>query len=256
MKNKYSFYSLLTAIPLGLLVLVGFTSGQPGQFSGSPGDGNSNCTSCHAPGANHGGTPVLTGVPASYVPGQTYNLTLAINGSSRSKFGFNITAERAAGNAKVGTWTPGSGTQSRSDNGGLTHTAAGTSSSSWNLTWVAPATNQGNVTFYYSTIQANNASGNSGDQWIGGNTVSTLGVADVELAKFNMYPTQVENDLFIELENADKAQLTVYSLSGATVRTAAINREDKVSLADLTTGMYVVSVTVDGVTQTGRILKN
>lgn len=256
MKKNYSFYSLLAAIPLGLLILVGFTGGQPGQFAGSPGDGNANCTSCHAPGANFGGTPVLMGVPASYVPGQTYNLTLAINGSSRSKFGFNITAERAAGNAKVGAWTAGTGTQMRADGAGLTHTSAGTSSSSWNFTWVAPTTNQGNVTFYYSTIQANNAGGNNGDQWVGGNTMSTLGVANLELAQFKMYPTQVDNDLFIELENADNAQLNVYSLSGALVTTASINREDKISLTDLTSGMYLVKITVDGNTQTQRVIKN
>ncbi|MDP5101636.1 MAG: hypothetical protein NWQ09_09935, partial [Nonlabens sp.] len=63
MKNNYSFYSLLTAIPVGLLILLSFSSGQPGQFSGSPGDGNSTCTSCHAPGSTYGGTPTLLGVP-------------------------------------------------------------------------------------------------------------------------------------------------------------------------------------------------
>ncbi|MDP5101956.1 MAG: T9SS type A sorting domain-containing protein [Nonlabens sp.] len=255
MKNNYSFYSLLTAIPVGLLILLSFSSGQPGQFSGSPGDGNSTCTSCHAPGSTYGGVPTLTGVPSSYVPGQSYNLSLAINGSSRSKFGFNITAESGS-NAKVGTWTAGAGTQLRSDAAGLTHTNAGNTSSTWNFTWVAPATNQGNVTFYFATIQANNAGGNSGDQTVAGSVRSTLGIDTAALAAFSMFPTQVDNDLNITLKNADAGQVRIYNLTGALVQEQAIAREERLSLVGLTTGMYLVNVTANGGTQTARIIKN
>lgn len=255
MKKNYSFYSLLSALPIALLVLVGFTSGQGGNFSGSPGDANANCTSCHAPGANHGGTPVLSGVPMSYTAGTTYNLTLAINGSSVSKFGFNITAEDQNG-AKVGNWTAGTGSQLR--NGGTTDglTHAATNSSTWTFSWRAPSMSAGPVTFYYATIQANNASGNGGDQMVSGNSMPVLSNGtDLTISSFSMYPTEAENILNIDLNQLEHGQLEIYNMNGLLVKQVNLTQENQLDVTSLTSGVYLANVNVNGAVTTERFIK-
>ncbi|WP_124980710.1 choice-of-anchor V domain-containing protein [Nonlabens xiamenensis] len=244
MRKNYSFYSILTVIPIALCILVAFSSGQPGSFSGSPGDGGNTCTQCHSPGANHGGTPVLSNVPTAYAANQTYTLNLAINGSSVSKFGFNITAETAGG-TKVGSWTAGTGTMLRSDNAGLTHTGSGNSSNNWNLDWTAPATDEGPVTFYYATIQANNASGNGGDQMISGNSTAVLTNSDESISAYRLFPSIASSNLNFVLANAEQANLKIYNMSGQTVIQREINREDQLDISHLASGMYLSHVSVD-----------
>lgn len=254
MKKNYSFYSILTAIPIALFALVAFTSGQPGQFSGSPGDGGSTCTSCHAPGANHGGTPVLTNVPTAYAAGQTYNLNLAINGSSVSKFGFNITAETSGG-TKVGSWTAGAGTRLRTDSNGLTHNSSGTASNNWNLSWTAPASDLGDVTFYYATIQANSANGNGGDQMISGQSNVVLTNEEVAISSFKLFPTHAISDINIELAHAEDGELIIYNMNGQPVLHNKIGRQNQIDVSSLSTGIYISQVLVDDKISTQKFIK-
>jgi hypothetical protein len=244
MKKNYSFYSILTAIPIGLLCLVSFSGGQTGNFSGSPGDGGSTCTNCHATGANHGGTPALTNMPTAYAAGQTYNINLGINGSSVSKFGFNITAE-VAGGTKIGTWTAGTSTQLRTDTNGLTHNSSGTNSNNWDLSWTAPASNLGPVTFYYATLQANNANGNGGDQMVSGQSSAILTNNEELISSFQLFPTHAINEVTIELANSDKAQLVIYNMNGQPVLRRNIERQTQIDVASLSTGIYISQVIVD-----------
>lgn len=257
MKKNYTFYSLLTAIPVAVFLIVGFTGGQGGNFSGSPGDSGSTCTSCHASGSNHGGSPILTGVPGDYQAGTTYNLTLSINGSSVNKFGFNITAEDQ-NNTKVGSWTAGTGSQLRSGGAvnGLTHTGAGSSSSSWSFSWTAPATNLGPVTFYYSTIQANNAGGNGGDQTIAASSSAVLS-SGIELttSSFILYPTQANDILNINLNQFSQGELSIYNMNGAVVQRATLQEENQINVTDLSAGIYLANVSVNGAVSTERFIK-
>lgn len=254
MKNNYSFYSILTAIPVALLVLVGFTGGQTGNFSGSPGDNNQNCTACHAPGANHGGSAALSGVPATYNANQAYNLNLAITGSSVSKFGFNITAEDDSGN-KIGTWTTGTGSQLRSGGSGLTHTAAGSSQNNWSFNWTAPASDVGAVTFYYAALQANGASGNSGDQVITGSSNAVLTTIDSKLSDFTLYPTQVMDKVSIALENASAAQIQVYNMQGNLVLESKIQDQNELDVSHLSSGIYITRVMVEDAVSVAKFVK-
>lgn len=261
MKKNYSFYSLLIAIPVALLLLVGFTGGQGGAFSGSPGDSNANCTQCHTPiaGLDFFGTPQLSGVPISYIAGTSYTLTLSIQGSAAPKYGFNITAEAVdQSNSKVGTWTPGTGSRLRDAGAtdGLTHTSAGTSGSSWTFTWTAPTSNVGPITFYYATIQSNNRSGNSGDQMIIGNSAAVLSNGqDVAISSFNIYPTEAVDFLNIDLNQFDNGQVDIYNMSGVIVKQASLQQENVLDITGLSSGIYLANVSVNGTTTTERFIK-
>lgn len=256
MKKNTPFYSLLMAIPVALFTLVAFTSGQPGQFSGSPGDGGSNCTACHAPGSNYGGTPALTSVPTFYNAGQNYDLNLAINGSSVSKFGFNITAEDVNG-VKIGSWTANSanGTRSRSDGSGLTHTSGGSSSNNWNIRWTAPATNQGPVTFYYSTMQANGANGNRNDHTVTGQSTQVLNNVQDNITAFNLYPTVANQSINIQLGQLEQATLTIYSLHGQLISSSLITNNQSIDINHLATGNYIAQISSNGDSTTQQFIK-
>jgi hypothetical protein len=254
MKKNYSYYSILTAIPIGLLCLVSFSGGQTGSFSGSPGDGGSTCTNCHATGANHGGTPILTNMPTAYAAGQTYNINLGINGSNVSKFGFNITAE-VAGGTKIGTWTAGTSTRLRTDTNGLTHNSSGNSSNNWDLSWTAPASNLGPVTFYYATLQANNANGNGGDQMVSGQSSAILTNNEELISSFQLFPTHAIHEVTIQLVNSDKAHLVIYNMNGQSVFQRNLERQNKIDVTSLSTGVYISQVMVNNKISIQKFIK-
>ncbi len=169
-------HQLKIAVLASFLVLTGIYSaltssgGAPLGFSSAPGD--SDCTSCH------GGITVNSGpatrsltfngaAASSYVPGQTYNLSLTVSRATRNKYGFQLKVEDAqGGNAGTlisttnRTWAQqGYLNQSGSGN---TSTISGTIT--WNFQWTAPALGTGPVTFYFSSNAANNNGGTSGDE--------------------------------------------------------------------------------------------
>ena len=257
MKKNYSFYSVLTAIPVALLILVSFSSGQPGNFTGSPGDGGATCTQCHSvSSANFGGSAALTGLPNGYMANQSYSVNLDMQGSTSTKIGFNITAELADG-TKIGSWTPGTGTRLRTDSNGLTHnsTSTGSGQNSWDMTWTAPATDLGAVTFYYVTNQTNNNGSTSGDQVTTGQSSALLTNGDETISIFEMYPTQVTSLLNINLSNADNGTLMIYNMTGNRVKTLKLDRLNQLNMSDLTSGIYLAQVVVDNQVSVERFIK-
>ena len=118
------------------------------------------CASCHTGNINTGdGSISLSGLPLSYFPGQTYNLTLTILGTNSRGFGFQLSPS-------VNGTTSGTLTAISSDmaieNGAAEH--RGTSSSGvWNFQWTAPATDEGEVSFDASGVATAGSSGNDGD---------------------------------------------------------------------------------------------
>ncbi|MBU1008734.1 MAG: T9SS type A sorting domain-containing protein [Bacteroidetes bacterium] len=163
-------YRILPAffIP-AVLVLFAYSTGSPGGKSGSPGDGNANCTQCHS------GTPtaqtgwITSNIPGSgYTPGQTYQITATGTHSGVVKFGFELTAETSAG-VKTGTFaiTDAARTQLTNSNHAVTHTAAGNvpsgNTNTWTMNWTAPASNVGQIRFYAAFNAANGNGNTSGD---------------------------------------------------------------------------------------------
>ncbi|MFM7911161.1 MAG: choice-of-anchor V domain-containing protein, partial [Bacteroidota bacterium] len=139
-------------------------------FSSAPGEAN--CTSCHGGLAVNSGpaTRTLTfngSAASSYVPGQTYNLSLTVTRATRNKYGFQLKVEDGQGgdagtliSTTNRTWLQqGYLNQSGSGN---TSTSSGTIT--WNFQWTAPAAGTGPVTFYFSSNAANNNGSTSGDE--------------------------------------------------------------------------------------------
>jgi len=165
MKKLYQFLLVLT-LPVSL-VLFSYVTGSPGGKTGSPGDGGSTCTDCHAGTAQSQSSWITSTIPFSgYTPGETYQVTATGVHPGVVKFGFELTSENVSG-AKIGTFVITDVTRTQLANGGksVTHKLAGTAptgnSNSWTVDWTAPAS--GTVRFYAAFNAANGNGNNNGD---------------------------------------------------------------------------------------------
>lgn len=176
----------------GNFVHAKISPGPPLGFTNAPGEGN--CTGCHYTFAlNSGAGKVqITGLPASYVVGQSYAVTVTVSHPTARAWGFELTALDPNGTSStVGTLTPtnlattlkressDSGQQRTylSHNGetGVAQGKAG--SNSWAFMWTAPASAVGDITFYAVGNAANNQISPE-DDYIYTTSVKVLSPAD------------------------------------------------------------------------------
>ncbi|HUQ34248.1 MAG TPA: PQQ-dependent sugar dehydrogenase, partial [Pyrinomonadaceae bacterium] len=151
-----------------------YSSGPPAGFTHAPGEFD--CSECHLPQPDAGTGHIQINAPASYVPGQTYQITVTHTNSdpTRLRWGFQLTALDDA-NVKAGNLQSADVRTQVLDNQGpgasrqyIEHTSSGTfinqqGGASWTFNWTAPQTNVGPVTFYVAGNQANNDGNTSGD---------------------------------------------------------------------------------------------
>jgi glucose/arabinose dehydrogenase len=166
-------FALITDSPASRRAYARSTGPDPG-FTGAPGEFK--CDECHVFDGAPSGT-INVGAPQSYVPGQTYAITVneANASPTRQRWGFQLTAVDDNGN-RAGTLRAGADGRTQVIAGLLgnparqyvEHTQAGTSvgqtnGASWTFNWTAPAADVGPVTFYTAGNQANNDGNTSGD---------------------------------------------------------------------------------------------
>ena len=152
-----------------------FSAGPPAGYTGAPGEEPEACAECHVPPDAGIGKISIT-APQTYVPGQTYPITVTHTNSdpTRLRWGFELTvldtSDEKAGNLQntdgltqvLNNTGPGGARQY------IEHTSVGTfvgqqNGASWTFNWTAPVTDIGPVTFYAAGNQANNDGNTSGD---------------------------------------------------------------------------------------------
>lgn len=190
MKHQY-FFIFLSASVIGGLAFTKMTenteiakfayekshineNGAPAGKTGAPGEGS--CTECHA-GTVQSGTGFnnvilvdasTAEVVTEYTPGSTYNVLVTMS-SSATKKGFEVSPRISSdNNTMAGTMTAVSGsTQIKvgaASKRFATHINTSTGAQSgWAFTWVAPATDVGDVIFYLATNVTNNNDNSGGD---------------------------------------------------------------------------------------------
>ena len=158
----------LAAIPL-------FKTGPPPGHTG--GFGEPTCRACHSDaGLNEpGGELALRGAPASYEPGQTYQLEVVLRRAGMLRAGFQLAArfaDGAASGAQAGVLAPGDARSfvtwdTLTHVSYIEHNLAGTAlagdSSHWIIRWTAPATATGPVSFNVAGNAANDDDSPLGD---------------------------------------------------------------------------------------------
>jgi Calx-beta domain len=153
-----------------------FSAGPPPGYTRAPGEEPEACAECHVSDGNTGAGQIAISVPATYVPGQTYLLSVTHTNSdpTRRRWGFQLTAldpadEKAGNLQSINVLTqvlnnagPGNSRQY------IEHTSSGTfigqqGGAVWTFNWTAPSTNVGPITFYAAGNHANNDGNTSGD---------------------------------------------------------------------------------------------
>jgi hypothetical protein len=141
--------------------------------------GETNCTACHSdfPVNSGTGSVLITGVPAYYVPNQSYTITVKTSQEDAVVYGFQLTAIDNLGR-RAGTLTPPtqatpqmqivSGIVGANTRQYIEHTEDGIApvafgSKSWTFTWTAPAQRVGRIGFYAGGNAANSDGSSAGD---------------------------------------------------------------------------------------------
>lgn len=141
------------------------TERPPPGFTG--GFGESSCISCHI-GSDvnaFGGSVQLRGVPARYVGGEVYALTVVLQAEETSIAGFQISARHAAGvkeGRNAGRLSPLDERVARSDSASISylhHSREGAETSdpngaTWSFAWAAPS-GGGDVVFHLAANSGN-----------------------------------------------------------------------------------------------------
>lgn len=232
------------------------TSGSPGTYTGSPGDGNKTCRSCHSGSTASQKTDAFSSdIPAGgYIPGATYTINVTLTESGRSKFGFECTSENSA-NQKKGQFINISTSQTRTIGSSaprITHvnTTATGGTKTWTFKWKAPATGTGNITFYTALNATNSNGSDSGDNiYVNTSTVSedlTAGIADYLMTlndKLSLYPNPVTSQLSLgipsEIGNVDA--IGIYDLNGKQLISVDATKT-KIDVSALSAGVYLIKV--------------
>jgi hypothetical protein len=151
------------ALPLGLAAEIMWSGGPADGFTGAPGENT--CRTCHDHGPDDGSLQIL-GVPAEYLSGQSYTLTVSIGDPGQQRWGFELTAVDGDGNG-AGTFTITDPVNTQlSDNNPSTardyvkHTSTGTYHGTfdgpvmWMFQWTAPVGNIGDIHFHVAGVAA------------------------------------------------------------------------------------------------------
>jgi uncharacterized repeat protein (TIGR01451 family) len=153
-----------------------FSAGPPPGYTRAPGEEPEACAECHVSSGNTGAGQISITVPPTYVPGQTYQITVTHTNSdpTRLRWGFQLTALDTS-DEKVGELQNINPVLTQIIQGGpggnrqyIEHASGGTfinqtGGASWTFNWTAPPTDVGVVTFYAAGNQANNDANTSGD---------------------------------------------------------------------------------------------
>jgi hypothetical protein len=148
-----------------------YAEGAPAGFTG--GFKEDTCTACHfgADLDSAGGRLTIEGLPARYVDGERYTLTVTLTRTGMKRAGFQLTARFKDTGAQAGTVAPGSGEKDRvgvDRQEGVQYAGqrkAGSSvgaadTTTWTIEWTAPS--GGGLVIVH--VAANAADGNENAQ--------------------------------------------------------------------------------------------
>ena len=212
--------------------------GSIGGKTGSPNDGSS-CTQCHYGGQGTGATITTNIPPNGYIPNQVYTITANIQGSN-DQYGFEITAEEANfGSAKKGTFfiTNNTETKLTNNNKAVTHKLGGIFGpgfKSWSMSWQAPNTGTGAVTFYGAFIEGNVNQSNTGDTYHSSN----LTVSEAVINSVNNL--SAKNDFIFNTAKKTIESNTIVSAHDINGKLVLTTTNNSTNIAHLKKGIYIL----------------
>jgi hypothetical protein len=264
--------------PSDLSIIEKFTKhrqnagGQSG-LTGAPGE--SNCTQCHSgsvlDGSSQNIVSILDGstVVTEYIPGNTYTVLLELS-SAPVKGGFSATVLDGS-NVKAGSLIGAGlgGTQNFAAGGReyVSHTSVSNTAGQWAFSWVAPATNVGDVRFYFASNAANNNNSNTGDMIFLSQTLISPSSASIKEItndkKFTAGFNATSNKLTIKFDynTIGDMHLNLVDMNGSSVFTDELgqsvsgsNKKSVLLPSSLSEGLYIVNFFVDNEVMSAKII--
>lgn len=288
MKNKKII--ILATISSSIFLFASYTvykttGSHPGS-TGAPLEKNCAFSGCHT-GLAVINDPIgvnsfsISSIDTTYMPGQTYTISIGVFNPITTKFGFEVTAIKNSDSLAVGNFgiTDAPRTQILSYNVGtnlrysITHTSAGTPAISsgynqWDFIWTAPATNVGLITFYYGTNCTNNNGAKTGDQiytskftikpkslvsvneFIDNNDIKTF--YNPETREINLsYNLKFDKSILISLVDNLGKEVMVIPVSN---KTKGQNKELISIEKSIKAGLYFVNIIIDNSLVSQKIL--
>lgn len=257
----------------------------PGS-TGAPGDNTCAKSGCHV------GFPVTVNdttvnqlifsqPDSTYLPGQTYTITVRTSNPGIQRFGFEFQAITDATSLEAGTVvvtdvlrthevTHMVGSDFRTS---VTHNTASTPELSpgfneWTFDWTAPSTNVGDIVFYYATNSTNNNNASTGDK-IFRNTFrikispmfSINELVDVQNANafYDGETNQIVLNYFLKADK--KVNINVFDSFGREVfkqknksKNAGQQKDELPLKHQLSTGIYYVNLSIDNKSFSKKII--
>lgn len=235
-------------------------------YTGSPNE--LLCDDCHSTYGNSNsgpGTIYLTSNMNNwqYTPGQTYTINVIVKQTGKPVFGLGFEALTTTNanslvitnSVKTGIKTKTVSGVSRNNvvhqfNGGLSNDSA-----VFTFNWVAPATNIGNVKFYYSGIAGNNNGSDNGDYVYSSSKLitpaSATGILENEVKSELKIFENSDNSLVLKYQSSIAAQphVDLYDLSGHLVASRNFEQMSSGTVElemerplNLSKGVYIVNL--------------
>jgi len=244
MKKRNLLLFMSVAIIILLTSFAAFyPSGAPAGYSGSPGDGSSNCSNCHGTAPTTSAGWITSNIPAAgYTPGQTYQITATNTMGGSGKYGFEISPQNSTGTL-LGSLTSGTNSQLVGSGKYITHTSASSTINTWTFSWTAPVVGTGSVTFYGAF--ARNYKGNT--------VLSTLVVAEhsittdieeISTQTMQVFPSPSTGNFTVALSGMkEKVNLKLLDLTGHEFYSTIVSGNGTTKLEyQLSPGIYLVQV--------------
>lgn len=252
-------------------------------YTGSPNE--LLCDDCHSSfsGPNVGsGTIYLTSTMSNwqYVPGQTYTVNAIVKHMGRSLFGIGLEALTST-NMNAGTIqiTNSAKTQIKTKTisgvtrNNLVHTLNGGSSADsmvFTFNWVAPATNVGNITFYFAGVAANGDGDEANDYVYNSSKLvtpaSTTSLIENSSAKSAMKLfVNAEKNIVLNYSSSVAAapRVEIYDLAGHLISSRSFEQESAGDVKleverplNIQPGVYLVNLISGTEIFSGKILLN
>lgn len=262
------------------------TAGPHPGSTGAPGDKTCSYSGCHVtPFVVSNDTTVnkliFPNADSTYIPGQTYSITLKVQNPNILKFGFELVAIKDADSTNTGQIiiTDPVRTQDlgyvavMGPRTSVAHKTAGTSAIStgftqWTFDWTAPATNEGTITFYYATNCTNNNNAASGDkiylssfkikpsanisvqEYINESNINAF--YDIETNKL-VLSYYLKTGKQVSVDVADNSGRRVFSSSGR-LKAQGPQKEEIPLAENVSKGVYFVTVMMDNKKITKKII--
>ena len=246
-----------------------YTTNPPTGKTGAPGE--STCTDCHSGSVLSAAGVVdftFSGTNSSYVPGQTYNLSVSVMNGNKN--GFQATILDAS-DQKAGTFVNGSNTNTTLIGGKeYIRQSAASGITNFQFQWTAPATNAGNLTAYYSFNKSDANGTTSGDLiYIGNeaiNATSTAAISSIDANPFQIKtfwnPNTKQIHLDYNLNVTSKIVVNVQSLNGKLIQNTTIGLQNEgqyhqiLETQNITPGVYIISTFVDNKVYNEKLMLN